>query len=686
MLALDRPRDQSSSYLDHLPMDPSSLTFLDPLNAADDHHQQLQFHQHHQGLFDTYSCLPSDPYPFILQPDLGLGSPLVYSKNEPISPLPTSYLPSRPSENQNNNNNNNNSSSSGPSSVSSHSVPSATSSSIGSPFQDRWLDMDQIDQERVPMPNDAYSNDFLPAGVDSQFMFTNDDKFPDCFGESQFLLFCLSFIYHRLTLLDPSLLQQQPDVYSGPPTTYPEENQYTFIPSPAFTSATPASPLHHHQPDNTQFYMNQPTVPNKNNSNNNNNTLSIPARRSSISSIHSRRSPRSPLMPGHPDGEDDVREKGSCPHHGCGRVFRDLKAHMLTHQQERPEKCPISNCEYHHKGFARKYDKNRHTLTHYKGTMVCGFCPGSGSAAEKSFNRADVFKRHLTSVHGVDQSAPNGRKRTPPTAAATKLSSYCQDATGKCSTCSATFNSAQEFYEHLDECVLHVVQQTEPSEAINFKHLKEVAQDEAVRDTMERHMLVDPLMTANDYADENTNQDADNNNNNIHQDSSSTDQHALHHSNSGKGSIKSTSLVKPTAAGPGGVNKGRSTASRRRNNRNNYPPSWGRPTNKMKMKRRLLCLYDGQRRLWKDEMMLDNAFEVRLKLPGGDGMGREAYVTDLDVETLKRTEGIHNATEEEKGPWMPGSAPDGLLGAPAVPVMDKSNEVVDEINIDDFMA
>jgi hypothetical protein len=86
---------------------------------------------------------------------------------------------------------------------------------------------------------------------------------------------------------------------------------------------------------------------------------------------------------------------------------------MLTHQNERPEKCPITTCEYHVKGFARKYDKNRHTLTHYKGTMVCGFCPGSGSAAEKSFNRADVFKRHLTTVHGVEQNPPNSRKKSP---------------------------------------------------------------------------------------------------------------------------------------------------------------------------------------------------------------------------------------------------------------------------------
>lgn len=339
---------------------------------------------------------------------------------------------------------------------------------------------------------------------------------------------------------------------------------------------------------------------------------------------------------------------------------------MLTHQSERPEKCPIVTCEYHLKGFARKYDKNRHTLTHYKGTMVCGFCPGSVSAAEKSFNRADVFKRHLTTVHGVDQSAPNGRKKTPPSVPSGKLSSYCQDATGKCSTCTATFSNAQEFYEHLDDCVLRVVQQEEPSEAINSRRLTEVASDEAVRDTMERHMLLESNATQIEDGDD-IEEAADKQN-----DSSNS---------SVKGSLSKSNSTNSK------VTKNRVTTSRRRNNRNNYPPSWSCPNSKMKMKRRLLCLYDGPRRLWKDEMMLDNEFEVRLKLPAGDCMGREAYVTDLDIETLKRSEGVLNATEEEKGPWIKDpNATEGLIGPTAVPVIEHPMKLGDELNIDDLMG
>lgn len=106
----------------------------------------------------------------------------------------------------------------------------------------------------------------------------------------------------------------------------------------------------------------------------------------------------------------------------------------------------------------------------------------------------------------------------------------------------------------------------------------------------------------------------------------------------------------------------------------------------MKTKKRVLCVFDGQRRLWKDEMMLDNEFEVRLKLPGGagDGTNREAYITDLDVETLKRAEGVLSANEDEKGPWLEGPATH-FMGQPAkmLPALSHTHEDVD---IDDLMS
>lgn len=158
--------------------------------------------------------------------------------------------------------------------------------------------------------------------------------------------------------------------------------------------------------------------------------------------------------------ESPASNRNRCPHPQCGRVFKDLAAHMLTHMEERPEKCPIESCEYHTKGFARKYDKNRHALTHYKGTMVCPFCPSPGTAYEKAFNRADVFKRHLTAVHNVEQTPPNSRKANSATSASSRDGGGASAQGGvnaTCSICQCQFSSAQDFYEHLDDCVLNVI-------------------------------------------------------------------------------------------------------------------------------------------------------------------------------------------------------------------------------------
>lgn len=52
-------------------------------------------------------------------------------------------------------------------------------------------------------------------------------------------------------------------------------------------------------------------------------------------------------------------------------------------------------------------------------------------------------------------------------------------------------------------------------------------------------------------------------------------------------------------------------------------------------------------------MFLDSDYEVRLQLPHLDeGARGNEYITDLDVQTLRRAEALHNATEEEKGPWV----------------------------------
>ncbi|PFH61304.1 hypothetical protein XA68_17721 [Ophiocordyceps unilateralis] len=347
---------------------------------------------------------------------------------------------------------------------------------------------------------------------------------------------------------------------------------------------------------------------------------------------------------------DEAKEKQRCTYPDCGKVFKDLKAHMLTHQNERPEKCPIHTCEYHVKGFARKYDKNRHTLTHYKGTMVCGFCPGSGSPAEKSFNRADVFKRHLTAVHGVEQTPPNSRKKTPTGVAmgpGKKLTGYAPDATGKCSTCSQTFANAQDFYEHLDDCVLRIVQQEDPAEAINAQRLAEVDNDKSVHQTLEKNNLpsTTPTNNINNDDDDDDADDLDMADEDDADDASSSKATSSPSSrkrmNSSQGVTKSRGLTHSRGGVP------LANKARGRKNRRDYPSSWGFDKGQMTMKKRIMTVFDGSRRLAKDDMMLSTDHEVRLKLSDG-----KSYVTDLDVQTLKRAEGFHGATDEEKGPWL----------------------------------
>jgi hypothetical protein len=69
----------------------------------------------------------------------------------------------------------------------------------------------------------------------------------------------------------------------------------------------------------------------------------------------------------------------------------------------------------------------------------------------------------------------------------------------------------------------------------------------------------------------------------------------------------------------------------------------------MKMKKRVLCVFEGPCCLWQDDMMLCTDYEIRIKL--GD---ESTSITDLDVQTMRRADALHSSTEEEKGPFITG--------------------------------
>ncbi|EXJ60942.1 hypothetical protein A1O7_05095 [Cladophialophora yegresii CBS 114405] len=236
--------------------------------------------------------------------------------------------------------------------------------------------------------------------------------------------------------------------------------------------------------------------------------------------------------------------------------------------------------------------------------MICGFCPGSGTTSQKTFNRVDVLKRHLTAVHGVEQTPPNSRRRSIANTSK-KLSSYCPDATGICSICRIRFANAQEFYTHLDNCVLRVVQEQQSDDDGTLRAGKDAV---GLSDTVQYNAVQKYLS------------------------SHRVDEGARPISSPGRPAKKG--LTWSTGGAPL-IDKGRKR-------RKHYPPSWGLSAEKMSMKKRVLCVYDGDRRLYKDDMSMHKDIEVRLKLFEEDGL-----LTELDLEILGRTEAIEiGATED----------------------------------------
>lgn len=326
----------------------------------------------------------------------------------------------------------------------------------------------------------------------------------------------------------------------------------------------------------------------------------------------------------------------------CDKKYKDLKAHQTSHLPERPEKCPVETCEWNEKGFSRKYDRERHTLTHFKGEFVCTFCPPSEL---KSFNRADVFKRHLKNVHNADASKKNTRKNRSRSAGLASTN-FVTGSKGNCLTCKKDFGEAQGFYEHLEDCVLESIQRTSSSGIQNAKNLAEVENDQDVLATLEKNNVPYGELDA-DGEDEDMDEEAA-----LTRDFRPGSLAASKHSAS---RIKTTSnpkngvqKSKGMTHSRGGFSQSMPNGHKGRKIKAEYPNAWGIDPAQMTIRKRTAATFDGSHRLNKDEMMLSTKHEVRIPL--GDATG--ASVTDLDVQTMMRTEAYHNMNPADKDTWI----------------------------------
>ena len=162
-----------------------------------------------------------------------------------------------------------------------------------------------------------------------------------------------------------------------------------------------------------------------------------------------------------PRKQEDVlgaTQKYRCTLPGCGKLYKDINAHLLTHQPERPLKCPLVSCEYSVRGFSRKHDRNRHVLVHFEGLLSCSICRGVGTATEKRFYRVDMLKRHMSRAHRVNGIISDDHGGTA--IDSTSMRDGFSDAVkleARCTTCRQIFSGTQLLYDHLDDCIQRIV-------------------------------------------------------------------------------------------------------------------------------------------------------------------------------------------------------------------------------------
>lgn len=97
------------------------------------------------------------------------------------------------------------------------------------------------------------------------------------------------------------------------------------------------------------------------------------------------------------------------------------------------QKCPVTTCEYHDKGFSTKVERDKHTMTHFDSAIHCGLCIRS----PQTFHNVEPYQDHLYNHHNAHIQ---------------------HDAhIAKCYVCFKQVHVSR-YAEHLDDCIVYAVE------------------------------------------------------------------------------------------------------------------------------------------------------------------------------------------------------------------------------------
>lgn len=150
-----------------------------------------------------------------------------------------------------------------------------------------------------------------------------------------------------------------------------------------------------------------------------------------------------------PEENSDISYKG---------IVIDFPTHLASLSTPVVERCPVKTCERHENGFLKIGEGKKHAFTHFKGSLVCGFCKPYKTTFFRAPDRVSLFLTHLIKNHGV-----RGHQHDHDIGGARLVRKKSTGPVADCSICSEPF-TAQVLYEHLPGCILRKVSRNDQAD------------------------------------------------------------------------------------------------------------------------------------------------------------------------------------------------------------------------------